>query len=87
MPAKVRAGRVTLSDANPPIRTGEFGHRPLHRESSRGSVNDGDTSGLVPRHDARIVLSPEVQMQTTHTYITGRPSTAFVRAPMHRPEP
>jgi hypothetical protein len=27
MPAKVRAGRVTLSDANPPIRTGEFGHR------------------------------------------------------------
>jgi len=38
-------------------------------------------------HDARIVLSPEVQMQTTHTYITGRPSTAFVRAPMHRPEP
>src|SRR5450759_2056290 len=44
MPAKVRAGRVTLSDANPPIRTGEFGHRPLHRELSRGSVNDGDTS-------------------------------------------
>src|SRR5450759_3204780 len=41
IPASVRAGRVSLSGADPTIGTGEFGYRPLEEVGATGRLAGG----------------------------------------------